>query len=580
MVRRTNNNIDKTLDKISRSKETPKSAFILLMLLYGISMFLTMRTASAQGTVNFAGTEVNYSAFTGVFSALGNICIITLVIQFRRVGYIVSLILLVLQFPMMFISVFVRGNMGAISGFFSNILILGAVSIIYFSYRKILRYQHSVREQAITDRLTGLPNRFASCELMQDLIRRNERFAIVSIDLNDFKSINDTMGHDIGDKVRIEVARRWKELANSLTTDTIDFIARNTGDEYLLVISEFASEEDVEKTIDAYKTELEKKLTIDDFDLYLTACFGYSMCPEDSAVIDSVLLYADAALHEAKKTGNGSRVLKFTQDILNTERSLEIERKIRAALEEDKIFFHLQPQYDMNHRLRGFEALARMKDNDGSYISPVDFIPVAEKTGLVDRIDMCVFRKAMDFLDSISDYDSGVMLSVNVSVKHLMKNNFIEEVKNIIDTHNVAPERIEIEITESIMIDSAEKALERIDEVKSLGMKIAIDDFGTGYSSLSYLNSFPSDLLKIDKAFIDMMDQNDSSKKYVSMIISIGHVLDLKVISEGVESPEQIVVLKKIGCDYIQGFVWGKPMPPEEAEQLVVENKKEEATAY
>ena len=161
-----------------------------------------------------------------------------------------------------------------------------------------------------------------------------------------------------------------------------------------------------------------------------------------------------------------------------------------------------------------------------------------------------------------------------------MKNNFIEEVKNIIDTHNVAPERIEIEITESIMIDSAEKALERIDEVKSLGMKIAIDDFGTGYSSLSYLNSFPSDLLKIDKAFIDMMDQNDSSKKYVSMIISIGHVLDLKVISEGVESPEQIVVLKKIGCDYIQGFVWGKPMPPEEAEQLVVENKKEEATAY
>ena len=320
---------------------------------------------------------------------------------------------------------------------------------------------------------------------------------------------------------------------------------------------------------------LEKKITIDDCDYYLTACFGYSFFPEDSDVIENIYLFSDAALHEVKKAGSGSRILRFTPGVLNFERTLEIERKIRTALNSDKIFFNLQPQYDINHNLRGFEALARMKDDDGSFISPVDFIPVAEKTGLVDRIDMRVFELSMEFLDKITrETGTEIMMSVNVSVRHLMKNTFIEDIKNILKAHNIAPERVEIEITESIMIDSAEKALQRINEIKAMGMKVAIDDFGTGYSSLSYLNNFPSDLLKIDKAFIDQMNMSESSKQYVAMIISIGHILHLKVISEGVESPDQVEVLKKIGCDYIQGFVWGKPMPPEEAGRLVSSIKK------
>ena len=256
--------------------------------------------------------------------------------------------------------------------------------------------------------------------------------------------------------------------------------------------------------------------------------------------------------------------------MLNTEKTLEIERKIRTALSEDKIFFNLQPQYDMNHKLRGFEALARMKDDDGSYINPADFIPVAEDTGLVDRIDNKVFELAVQFIKDVNmDTDHDITMSVNVSVRHLMKNNFIEEIKRVLDTYKVPAECIEIEITESIMIDSADKALQRIDELKLMGMKVAIDDFGTGYSSLSYLNSFPSDLLKIDKSFIDKMNMSASSRQYVAMIISIGHTLNLKVISEGVETSDQLDVLKQIGCDYIQGYVWGMPMPPEEAKKLL-----------
>ena len=574
MVKR-NSNIDKTLKNLSLSKEAPKSAFILLLLLYSIATFLTMRTSTMQGFVEVGDQMIRYNSFSGVFSMLGNICIICLVMLFRRVGYIVSMAVIILQFPIMFVNIFVRGNLNALPGLFSSVLIIGAISIIHFTYKKVLNYQQSIREQAVTDRITGLPNRFACNELLTDLQKRSEPFVLVSVDLNDFKSINDTMGHDTGDQVLKEVARRWKELANSLSTETVDFVARNSGDEFMIVISEYPSVEEIENTINAYRDVLEKKITIDDCDYYLTACFGYSFFPEDSEVIENIYLYSDAALHEVKKVGSGSRLLRFSPEVLNVERTLEIERKIRSALGGDKIFFHLQPQYDINHNLRGFEALARMRDDDGSFISPADFIPVAEKTGLVDRIDMRVFELSMEFLDKITrETGTEIMMSVNVSVRHLMKNTFIEDIKNILKAHNIAPERVEIEITESIMIDSAEKALQRINEIKAMGMKVAIDDFGTGYSSLSYLNNFPSDLLKIDKAFIDQMNMSESSKQYVAMIISIGHILHLKVISEGVESAGQVEVLKKIGCDYIQGFVWGKPMPPEEAGKLVASIKK------
>jgi EAL domain-containing protein (putative c-di-GMP-specific phosphodiesterase class I) len=224
----------------------------------------------------------------------------------------------------------------------------------------------------------------------------------------------------------------------------------------------------------------------------------------------------------------------------------------------------------MKKNLRGFEALARMKDADGNAISPVDFIPAAERVGLIDKVDATVFRKAAAFVGKlIRAREADIVLSMNVSVRHLMKNDFIDELREMIASCSVPARNLEIEITESIMIDSAEKALDRIKQVKAMGIKVAIDDFGTGYSSLSYLNKFPADMLKIDKSFIDVMNTSESSKQYVATIISIGHILNLKVISEGVETEDQLETLRKVGCDYIQGFIWGRPLPPEEAARLV-----------
>ena len=312
-------------------------------------------------------------------------------------------------------------------------------------------------------------------------------------------------------------------------------------------------------------------MTVDDCDYFMTASFGYAIYPDDVKKGVFPGNCADVAMKEAKKHGNAQSIIRFKPEFINSEKSMEVERKLRNALDEDKISFHLQPQFDMNHHLRGFEALARLKDEDGSYISPVDFIPVAEKTGLIDKVDISVFKKSIKFLERMmKERGADITISANVSVRHLMKNNFLDEIRTILQEHDVPADHIEIEITESIMIDSVEKALQCINEIKEMGMKVAIDDFGTGYSSLSYLNNFPADMLKIDKSFIDLMNTNESSRQYVATIISIGHILNLEVISEGVEDPAQIEVLKNNGCDYIQGYVWGKPMPPEEAEKLLV----------
>ena len=225
----------------------------------------------------------------------------------------------------------------------------------------------------------------------------------------------------------------------------------------------------------------------------------------------------------------------------------------------------------MEHKLRGFEALARMKNADGSFISPGEFIPIAEKVGLIDKVDSMVFRKAAAFFSElIRKTGLDLILSLNASVRHIMKNGFIEEIRDLINNTGISPDQLEIEITESILIDSADKALECINELRGMGIKLAIDDFGTGYSSLSYLNKIPANLLKIDKSFIDRINSSESSKQYVAAMISMGHIMGLDVISEGVEETEQIEALRSIGCDLIQGYIWGRPLSANDAEKLVI----------
>ena len=564
-------NINEVLKGISASKKIPKSVYVLLLVLYAISTFYLIASSRSEAFISIFGNPVPATIFTGVFSSFGNICIILLVVMFRRVGFFTSISLLILQFPMQMVTFFIGKTYSSIPGIFTNLVTIIAVCIIFANNRRIGKYQEKMREIAVTDPLTGLPNRYACTVLMDNLIRKNIKFTLVSVNLNNFKTINDTLGHKAGDEMLKEIANRWRILADSGDTGTFDFVARLGSDEYSLVIRAYENEDDILKTISFYEKELERKIMINNCDFFMSACFGVAEYPNDAP--DSGALYscADAALHEVKRVGGSNKVLRFNAKLLKTERYLAIERRLRVVLENDEIKPYFQPQFDMDHNLRGFEALARLQDEDGNFISPVEFIPVAENAGLIDQIDNSILRKSAKFLAEINKKGfRNIKISSNISVLHLMKNDFIDDIKSVFSEIAVNPADFKIEITESVMIDSDDKALERIEAIKSFGMQVAIDDFGTGYSSLSYLHRFPADMLKIDKSFIDVMNENEASKQYVAMIIAIGHVLNLSVISEGVETKDQLDTLKEIGCDYIQGYIWGKPLPLDEAIKLFI----------
>ena len=564
--------LEKTLERLAKRRKAPVYVFVLLLLLYLASAIIVRLTAGSQDVVMLGGNPLYIYTFAGVFSSVSNLCVVLMVIFCGKLGYIVSVIVLLGQFPMMLVGI-LHGNLSSLPGLFANVLTLIVVVVIYLTNRKIEEYQYKIQEQATTDVLTGLPNGFASSALINELIRRNSPFSNATININNFKIINDTMGFEIGNKVLLEISSKWRKIADEGLSGTLDFVSRINGDEFSLVVRGYDSIEDVEKTIKKYESVLDERMLIDGYEVFVNASFGYAAFPLDATEFNTLINYSVAAMKEIKRINSSEHILRFTPELLKDKKSLVIDNKVRYALENDMIGFNLQPQYDMSHKLRGFEALARMKDNEGNSISPVEFIPAAERLGMIDSLDLMVYRKSAIFIgELIRETGSDITLSINASVKHLMKSGFAQEIRSLLEDSGIPPKQLEIEITESILIESAEKAADCLNELKDMGIRIAIDDFGTGYSSLSYLNSFPSDILKIDKSFIDKMNDSDSSEKYVEAIISLAHVLDLEVIAEGVEEPEQLKTLSNIHCDYIQGFIWGKPLTQDEAEKLLTDS--------
>ncbi len=561
--------LEQTLDSLEVRREAPRSVFILLLLLYIVATLTVSLTAGSQKEIMIGSAPVSVYTFAGIFASLSNLCIILIVFFCGKTGFFASIIAMALQIPMILMGIFVKGNYTSLPGLFVDFLTVITIIVIFYSNRKLEKYQLRLREQATTDALTGLPNAFAITELLNELIKHNTPFAAVTIDINDFKSINDTMGFDMGNKVLVAVASRLKNIADNGLSGTLDFVGHLNGDEYSLIIRNYKSD-DVINTIKQYEAAISEKINIDGYDFFIVASFGYAFFPTDSADMDSLISYSIAAMKEIKRVSTGEHIQRFSSE-MKAEDHLVIDKKVREALENDTVFFNLQPQYDMSHSLREFEVLAHLKDEDGTPISPADFIPAAERLGLIDAIDLMVYKKAaMFFGDLLKRSGADIMLSINASVKHMMKRDFIEEIRVLLSESGIPAKQLEIEITESILIESADKAACILRELKDMGIRIAIDDFGTGYSSLSYLNSFPSDTLKIDKSFIDKMSENTTSEKYVEAIISMAHVMDFEVVAEGVEENGQLETLRGISCDYIQGFIWGRPLSAQDAEALVM----------
>lgn len=535
-----------------------------------ILIFITMFVIKAIININnidyltFGMTKININVLFAIATAIQNLSLIYLVVELKQRGYYISILLLTINIAILCIPI-KQGSFYAFVGVTNTLVELCMLIVLNKYLDKIKKHKADLYKMASTDSLTGLPNRRSLIDYLKDKVNHNTKFGLVFIDLDNFKNINDTLGHDYGDKVLCEVTDRWNNLLNE-----DDFLARLGGDEFALVINDYKSKEELFDNVSLYLNSLFDTFHLKNEDFFISASMGISCYPEHSDKYEILLRYADTAMYDAKREGKKQISIfeKKQMDIIKED--LQMENKIRNAIKNKNFFLNFQPQFQIqNHKLRGFETLVRMVDDDGNIVSPAIFIPQAEKTNLIIDIDKWVLNNALKGFKKFLEYNKNLIVSVNISVKHLQDNNLIDDVKKALEENDFPAENLEIEITESLFITSLSRSAKLLNELKALGVHIALDDFGTGYASLSYLNKLPIDILKVDKSFIDQLRKNGENNAFVEAIVSMGHTLKFKVISEGVEKEEQLDILNGFKCDYVQGFVWGKPMDYILAEQLV-----------
>lgn len=506
--------------------------------------------------------RIDLSSANGIFMAFEFLCCIGMLTIDYNSGIIISSGCMGLSLITILISVIrTRGKVAApIAGLINTIIFLSI--LLYLVH--ILKKRD---KEIVTDYLTGLYNRRGLYHLLNSKASSKNSFYVVYIDLGNFKLINDNYGHSFGDSILKSVTK--------IMTDNIGkegFATRIGGDEFVLILNENSKVYQITQNI---LDEISQKLIIsdgnkEDIELYITAYAGISKYPSDSNVPEELIKYADIAMYEASKNKN-TRIVRFDQGMADKlNRQMEIEKLINEALEKDYFYMVYQPQYHLEgKKLRGFESLLRLKTADGVFVSPAEFIPVAEKKDLILKIDDYVIRRVMEeFTDIVKQSPNKLTISVNVSAKNIGNVKFPQKIKKLLDQTNFPAENLEIEITEYCLVQSVETTIENITQLREMGIQIALDDFGTGYTSLSYLAKMPINLLKVDKSLVDDIENNNKSQEFVNAVISLGHLMGCEVIAEGTETENQLGILKTQKCDFVQGYVWGKPLDYNVAKDL------------
>jgi len=432
--------------------------------------------------------------------------------------------------------------------------------------------------QAQHDALTGLPNRLLFQDRVQQAARLSRRHhtkaGVIWIDLDKFKQTNDTLGHRAGDEVLCEVARR---LTNCLRLS--DTVARVGGDEFTVLLQDLAQAEDAERVASKIVAALELPFPAAPREITLGASLGISLFPEHGEDPVTLLRHADLAMYSAKRAG-GTTYRMFRPVLSESmDRRVMIERDLKGAVERNELAVEYQPLLDQRGTLEGVETLLRWNHPTAGKISPAEFIPIAEETGLIVRIGEWVTRKACT--DGARWVRAGYRIryiAVNVSAVQFTDGNLTAMVERTLAECDFPASRLELEITETALMNNPERVIEQIEKLRALGVRFAIDDFGTGYSSLSHLQNLPVDCVKIDRSFIkDLAADAKGCTTLVRGIISLAHNLQLQVVAEGVETAEQLSLLHALGCDVSQGFFLHRPMPVEKLEELLRTNRAEPA---
>jgi len=466
-----------------------------------------------------------------------------------------------------------------------GIMAVTMLTVVYDSYlRRHLRDSHQAIEQAQadarnasrSDALTGLPNRMAFGEAVEaalaDSTRKDTQLAVMVLDVDRLKSINDSLGHQVGDELLLELARRLQAVLRHKDT-----LGRLAGDEFTILATDLRSAHDAESIAAKVLEALQRPFTAENVSIHPSVSIGISTFPLDGETLEILLRRASAAMRYTKETARGSyRFYSTEMNGFNDDR-LAMESELRRALEVGEMELHYQPKVDIaTNRIRSAEALIRWRHPVRGLVPPNAFIPMAEETGLIVPLGEWVLRQAC--MQVRSWLDSGMTplrIAVNLSAKQFRHADLAAVVKSALDDAALEPGYIELELTESAVMHDPEQSAATLAALSAMGVHISIDDFGTGYSSLSYLRRFPLDKLKIDRSFIrDLMNDPDDVS-IVKAIISLAHSLRLRVVAEGVETAEQLAFLREVGCDQYQGFFCSPAVPAEAFANLVTRLRAE-----
>ena len=432
------------------------------------------------------------------------------------------------------------------------------------------RYQEALEHQANHDILTGLPNR----NLLQDRIiqaivhaeRSAHLVAVVFIDLDNFKLVNDSLGHTAGDKLLKAVAERLESAFR-----VVDTVSRLGGDEFILILHDQSSEDLISQETERLGEVFSAPFYIDGHEIFVSYSAGFSLYPQDGKDAETLLMNADVAMYRAKEHKGNSFQFYAPEMHSKIRERLALESSMRYALERQEFFLMYQPQIDSRTaQVFGMEALIRWNHPEMGMISPEEFIPLAEEAGLIVAIGEWVIRTACEQMKTLQAAGlQNLTVAVNLSGRQFKESNLIPSIAGILQGTGLAGKYLELELTEGILMNSSQEVISTLQDLKKMGIKLSIDDFGTGYSSLSYLKRFPMDKLKIDQSFVRDISTGGDDSAIVKAIINMGHSLSLRVIAEGVETQEQLDFLTVHGCHEVQGYYYSRPLSAEDLKSFI-----------
>ena len=420
------------------------------------------------------------------------------------------------------------------------------------------RDEARIRHSARHDALTNLPNRYTLLERLDQALdtaaQRKGAMAVVFIDLDQFKPVNDTYGHAAGDNLLIQVSKRIQSEIK-----TSDTLARIGGDEFVMILTEAPQPQRASSVATRVLELLRKPFMVDGQQIEIGASMGIALYPEDGATADTLMRAADVAMYRVKEEGRGS--LRFYEASMNAQlhARMQTQKELAVAIDRGELALHYQPIVNgKTGKVETFEALIRWHHPHRGLVSPAEFIPLAEQTGLIDRIGSWVIETACQ---EAVQWEQPWRVAVNVSPKQFQQSDVCEAIIKSLGTYGLAASRLVVEVTEGILIDDADEAVKTLNRLREIGVRVALDDFGTGYSSLSYLQLFKFDKFKIDQSFIKKLGESEDALTITRTIVNLGHNLGLNVTAEGVETKAQLAMLQQLGCDQIQGYLVARPAP-------------------